>query len=59
MKNNKKIYLGAAMRCRYQNDGSIQQQIECNYEETCNAITTVTTKDCLVIEIETEDIDGE
>lgn len=46
-----KKYFGCAQRGRYQEDGTIQQQIEVRDDELSNAITTV-NKDSLVVEIE-------
>lgn len=43
------IALGGAQRGRYNSDGIIEQQIECNNIEASNAITSV-QKDSLVIE---------
>lgn len=45
------IAIGAAMRGRYNPDGSTEQQLEFNGEECSNAITTV-GKDSLVLIIE-------
>lgn len=44
-----KRYFGCAQRGRYQEDGTIQQQIEARDDELSNAITTV-QKDSLVVE---------
>lgn len=44
-----KRYFGCAQRGRYQEDGTIQQQIEVRDDELSNAITTV-QKDSLVVE---------
>lgn len=52
-----KTYLGCAQRGRYQENGTIKQQIECNNTEISNAITTVPQKDCLVIEIIREELE--
>lgn len=44
-----KRYFGCAQRGRYQEDGTIQQQIEVRDDELSNTITTV-QKDSLVVE---------
>lgn len=44
-----KRYFGCAQRGRYQEDGTIQQQIEVRDDELSNAITTV-QKDSLIVE---------
>ena len=38
-----------AMRGRYSEDGKIEQQLEVNSADYCNAITTV-GKDCMILE---------
>lgn len=38
-----------AMRGRYNEDGKIEQQLEVNSADYCNAITTV-GKDCMILE---------
>lgn len=38
-----------AMRGRYNEDGKIEQQLEVNSADYCNAITTA-TKDCMILE---------
>ena len=45
-----KRYVGAAMRGRYNPDGSTKQFLEVNSEDYSNAITTV-QKDTLLVEI--------
>ena len=45
----KVVYIGAAMRGRYNSDGKTEQQIEVRYDELLNAITTA-QKDSLVVE---------
>ena len=42
--------IGCAMRGRYKNDGRIEQQLELNSSDYCNALTTV-QKDTLILEI--------
>ena len=46
---HKPVYVGAAMRGRYNSEGKIEQKIEVRDDELANAITTV-QKDSLVVE---------
>lgn len=43
-----KVYMGAAIRGRYNSDGSTSQKLECNNQEKTNALTTV-QKDNVVV----------
>ena len=49
-----KEFIGCAMRGRYNSDNSISQHLEINSDRYVNCITGV-TKDCLILEIETDD----
>lgn len=48
-----KVFLIAASRGRYNEDGNTEQRLEINQEGICNTLTTV-LKDNYVLEIELE-----